>query len=149
MKKHLFSAFAVIVIAFQCAVFTSCQQDSIIDESALPQTALDFIHQWFPEATIASIWKDVEGFHVEYQVTLGLSQQIEFDHKGNWTDIDCGTMAVPAGLVPTEIATLIGQRWPEAFVSEISHDRFGWDVELSNGLDLEFNNKYILRELDD
>lgn len=149
MKKNLFTAIAAIVLLVQGVLITSCETDTLIDESLLPQTAQDFISQWFPGIKITSVLKDIEGLDVDYEVILSGGQQIEFDRKGNWTNVDCGTQAVPAGIIPVQIATLVDERWPDTFIVEISHDSRGWDVELSNGLELEFNRKYVLRELDD
>ena len=56
--------------------------------------------------------------------------------------------AVPAALVPQPIMAFVKKTYPDAVVTKIERDRRGYDVDLSNGLDLEFNSKFQLIDVD-
>ena len=76
-------------------------------------------------------------------------EKVEFDKKGNWKDIECKGSQVPANLIPAEITASVNAKFPGATITEIDRDRRGYSVKLSNGLELEFNKKFQIVELDD
>ena len=43
----------------------------------------------------------------------------------------------------------LNSNFETAFITEISRDRSGYDIELSNGLDLEFSSNGSLRTIGD
>jgi hypothetical protein len=56
---------------------------------------------------------------------------------------------VPAVLVPQLIATYVSTNFPGEIIVKIDKERHGYDVELSNDLDLKFNKKGMLIGMDD
>lgn len=145
---NLRSLMAIVVAVVSLTVFTSCDKEAFIDEAALPTAAQTFIKNYFPSAQIAGVMKEGSGRWAEYDVTMTDGIQLSFNHKGEWRDVDCGGKAVPADLVPQAIRDKVAQLYPQAVIVEISRDNDGYDVELDNGIDLEFNKKYVLREVD-
>jgi hypothetical protein len=55
---------------------------------------------------------------------------------------------VPAALVPTEIADHVSQLHSEQRIVKIAKDHRGWEIELSNGIEIEFDSKFRVREID-
>ena len=145
---NLRSLMALVVAVVSLTVFTSCDKEAFIDEAALPATAQTFIKNYFPGAQIAGVMKEGSGHWAEYDVTMTDGTQLSFNHKGEWRDVDCVNKAVPADLVPQAIQDKVVQLYPQAVIVEISLDHNGYDVELDNGIDLEFNRKYVLKEMD-
>ncbi len=94
---------------------------------------------------------DRDASETTYDVHFADGRSVEFDGKGNWKDVDCTPSgAVPAAIVPDQIAQYVAGNYPvEVYIYEISRDRHGWDVSLSNGRDLEFNKSYAIVDIDD
>ena len=56
---------------------------------------------------------------------------------------------IPTKIIPTEIAQYLQKRYNNMPIKEIKKKRTGYEVELSNGLDLEFNSKGKFLRIDD
>ncbi|MDE7005137.1 MAG: PepSY-like domain-containing protein, partial [Alistipes sp.] len=56
---------------------------------------------------------------------------------------------VPASVVPQAIREQVLKQFPKAVIEGIDRDRRGYDVELSNGLDLKFDRQMNLIEIED
>ena len=57
--------------------------------------------------------------------------------------------AVPEALVPQAIAQYVASNFPDAVVTKIDKERFGYEIELSNDLELKFNKAGVLLSMDD
>lgn len=112
-----------------------------ITQSELPQKAQSFINTYFPSYDIAIVIKD--GFEYEVKFTNGFD--IEFDKKGDWESIDCQMSPIPNGIVPEAIVSYVMNNYAQNFIVQISRDHHGYDVELNNDLDLDFdkNGRFI------
>lgn len=129
---------------------TSCSKNA----TAQAQTIEEFIKAYFPEVELLSTIRD--GF--DYEVTLSDYTQIEFDSNAlgktpEWDEIDCKHSTiyhcVPAALVPAEIADYVKRLHETQPIVKISKDGRGWDIELSNGIEIEFDRKFNIVEIDD
>ncbi len=129
MKKTILF-FAGLFLIF---LFVSC--DRHISADKLPQQAKTFLTQYFPGNTVISVERD--GF--KYDVTLMDGTSIEFSHSGNWQDVDCQLMPVPAGIVPTPIQSYVEANFNLYFITKIKMERREYEVELNNDLDLKFD----------
>jgi len=129
-------------------ILTSCSNDDnsntnevVIEANALPEMARNFITTHFPDATYRRIEKqniaDDDGSI--YDVYLSNGFEIDFDINGNWTDIDGGQTVIPTAIIPEPITNYVIANYPSLFITTIEIETTGYDVELSNGLDLVFN----------
>ena len=129
-------------------ILTSCSNDDnsdanevVIEANALPETTRNFITTHFPDATYRRIEKqniaDDDGS--VYDVHLSNGFEIDFDINGNWTDIDGGQTAIPTAIIPEPITNYVTMNYPNLFITTIEIETTGYDVELSNELDLVFN----------
>ena len=57
--------------------------------------------------------------------------------------------SVPGEIVPPEIARYVGQNYPKQRIVSIDKESGGYEVELSNGLDLKFNKAGQFKRIDD
>lgn len=137
----------LMLLSLQCA----CAKDIITqDEKRLPENARDFIEKFFPQAQVSYIKIDNDLLESsKYKVLLTDRKEIEFDKEGNWTEIDCKKEAVPAAVVPENIAAYVKQHFPEQTITKIERKRRYTEVELSNDLSLKFNKNGKLLEIDD
>ena len=75
--------------------------------------------------------------------------KVEFDKKGRWTNIDCEHSAVPGAVVPQSIKEYVQKQYPSAKILKLElTDRKGYDVELSNDVDIEFDKKFNVIDID-
>ena len=56
---------------------------------------------------------------------------------------------LPAALVPPQITDYVSRIHAEQTIVKISKDTRGWDIELSNGIEIEFDKKYNVVDFDD
>ncbi|MEE0689767.1 MAG: PepSY-like domain-containing protein, partial [Bacteroidaceae bacterium] len=119
--------------------------------SQLPQLAQTFLNKHFKDSKIAMVTSERDWMILdkEYNVIFANGDKIEFDSKGNWENIECRHASVPQHIVPTAITQHISQAFPGTSIKEIDHDRRGYDVELSNGVEVKFDNNFKAYKIDD
>ena len=83
-----------------------------------------------------------------YDVVLQNGTKLEFDKKGNLTEIDCKRGIVPALLIPQAIKNYLKANYPRQTVKKLEIKKNEYEVELANGLDLTFNNRFQLVDMD-
>ncbi len=135
------------LVALMCMIMsaTTFASDRVITANQLPATAQTFINQTFPGATI--MYAEIDDG--KYEVHLNDGTEINFDRKGNWDKVDCKLKAVPAHLIPATIASNVETQFSGTVITKIDKERYGYEIELSNGLDLKFNRQGMLSEIDD
>ena len=124
---------------------TACTDRPVVP-AQLPQQITAFIQQNFPGQTISFATKDLEITGWQYDD----GTQIDFDTDKMWDKIQC-TMGnpVPTALIPAQIANHLRTNFPDAMILKIDKERYGYEVELANGLELKFNQQGALMEVDD
>lgn len=115
-------------------------QKTSITAAELPANAQTFLKKHFPNETPSSIIKEKEVFSTEYKVQFSNAIEIEFDGKGNWEEIDGNHTAIPISAIPAKIAAYVKTNYKDASVTKIDKSRWGYEVDLSNGLELEFDS---------
>ena len=110
------------------------------DINVLPAAAQTILKNNFKsEVNHIKIEKDW-GRVSEYDVILSDGSEITFDTAGNWKDIEVKrTASVPDSFIPQEIATYVKQNQKNAKITGIEKNRSGYEIELSNGVDMKFN----------
>lgn len=101
----------------------------------LPDAILQFITENFANATV--VYAEIDDF--KYEVTLSNGVELEFDMNGNWIEIDCNNSAVPAALIPANIANMVATSYPNNYIVKIGIKNQKYEVELNNGVDLVFD----------
>ena len=143
--SKLFVAIAALVVSLA----TLPCEGKIITSDKLPETALSFIKEYFPESTISFAKKDAELSGTTYEVTLQDGTEIDFNGKGEWKKVDCKRTAVPGKLVPEVIAEYVQANFPGQLIVKIDKDRLGYEIELGNDLELKFDKNGKLKKIDD
>lgn len=111
------------------------------DVNILPAAARATIKNNFKsEVSHIKIEKDW-GRVSEYDVVLTDGSEITFDRNGNWKTVEVRRNAsVPSVFIPSAIATYIKQNQNNVAIIGIEKKRSGYEVELSNGVDMVFNS---------
>lgn len=123
-----------------------------VDESRLPlpTVAKAFIAEHFKGLEVIFVEADREYNGVGYDVILSDRTRLEFDHRGEWEEVETHTYAVPAGIIPGEIRRQVEERFPHAIIVKISRDSIDYEVELSNGFEVTFDaGTFRITEIDD
>lgn len=116
------------------------------DPYDLPQDAREMITTYFKKSEINRIKIDSKFLGGnEYEVILDNGTEIEFDSDGKWIEVDCGHRAVPQSLIPNDIVNHVKSNYAGRSIVKIEHKHNKYEVELSNGIDLVFdqNGKFL------
>ena len=102
----------------------------------------NFVHTYFPDTEVVATIKD--GF--DYDVTLSDYTQISFDGslfgKLDWDEVDCRRANM-------NTAVLVSRLYGGQTITKIAKDNRGWDIELTNGIELEFDKRFNVVDMDD
>ena len=118
--------------------------EQTVDQTSLPQAALDFVSTAFPNAGgYDKVTKNaVPDDGVMYEVRLKDRTQIEFDTNGDWLEVKAKSGVLPQTFLNTllsGITSYLNQNQAGVGVEEVSKDRKGYDVDLINGIEIEFD----------
>ena len=116
---------------------------------ALPEASNTFIKQHFPNATVVGVEPDSDHGGLEYDVYLNDGTQIDFDPNNQWETIECRNPSVPANFIPQAIATHIKSNYQNMPVVKIDKKYNYYEIELSNGLELRFDQSGHFLGIDD
>lgn len=146
MKKIL--TFIVCILAIQFSAKAS--NDIQITFTQLPATSQQLIKSHFNEQSIALVKMEKEFFDKSYEVIFTNGDKIEFDKKGIWKEIDCKYTQLPQAVVPTQIQNFVIKNYPNSKINKIEKEsRNRYEVSLTNGLELKFDSKFNLIDIDD
>ncbi|PRD57202.1 PepSY-like domain-containing protein [Sphingobacterium gobiense] len=147
MKSLLKITLSVLLLF---TITTAPAQDKAVSFTRLPAKAQAFVKKHFSEKEVVKVSMDTEYlFKKEYEVTLRSGSNIEFDADGAWKKVEMKGSPVPAILIPATITQYIHKSFPNTFVKGIVKNRNGYEIEISNGLDLEFTNEGKFIRIDD
>ena len=142
MKK----LFLLLVVSIVGMAPMLADNDKMITREELPKEAQMFLTQHFEgiEVLYAKADRDM-GVVTSYDVVLEGDVKIEFNRSGDWTSVDCEKGQVPNGVLPRGVLDYVTKRFAEAYVVEIEKGLRGYEVKLSNDIDLEFdkNGKFL------
>jgi len=128
--------------------FTSCDKDQVISYDQLPGNAKTIIEQYFDRNQVAYVQKDGAGIWTEYEVKFNNQNEIDFNHKGELKSVDMKVGVVPSDLVPQQIRDYVSTNYPGQSIRKYSVESNGYEIELSNGLEIEFDKKFNFKKID-
>lgn len=140
--------FFAILAALVSLPFLSTADDHAIPFAQLPQTSQTFVQTHFKGVNVVLAMRDFDSYEVRFED----GTEIEFDRSGNWKEIDCKYKAVPASvvkLIPAGIKSYVSSNFPQAEINQVNVKRWGYEVELNNGLELDFNKNGGFLRMDD
>lgn len=140
--------FKSLFVLFVCMMVSNVAlaDDKPIPVEQLPATAKNFVQSNFAGRKIIYAEKDWNS----YECRLDNGIKVEFDKKGTWKKVDCeGIAAVPVALVPAAIQQYVNANFAGCSVTKIDKERYGYDIELSNDIELKFNSQGALIGMDD
>lgn len=145
MKKLL------LILALTVGIFTASARDSYSrNVTDLPSAAQVVLKNSF-KAKVSHIKIEKElGRVSEYDVVLTDGSEITFDKSGNWKEVEVRAAAsVPDAFVPAAIRTYVKQNQKNTRIIGIEKKRNGYEVELSNGVEMKFDSAGKFLRYDD
>ena len=140
----------VTVITVLFAVNFAAAKDVQIKFSELPQKAQTYVRTHFSESDVASVWKDTEMLLVEdYTVVLSNGLEIDFYPNGDWKEVKSRGTEIPSKIIPGGISQYLSQNYNGQRIKELKKKRYGYKVELSGDIDLEFSQNEKFLRIDD
>lgn len=150
MKKLIIFAVGILsVTVLTAAALNMKNDDRPIKFTELPTDAQEFVNKYFSKEEVSHVVMDTEFVGTEYKVVFLSGTKLEFNTSGEWTEIDCRYSTVPNNLVPDKIANYVKENYASNKVVEIKKDRNEYEVKLTGGLELTFNNDFQLIDIDD
>lgn len=147
--KRLFRYLALVMLPMLLVAVSCDDDDEVVNQSELPAVAQAFLDTHFEGIEVARVERDTETQGVRYDVLLRDGTELEFDQNGNWTDVDCKTRAVPVAIVPEPITAYVTAQYPNLLIVQIEHESYGYDIDLSNDLDIRFDPQYNVIRIGD
>lgn len=125
-----------------CSIFASCSSKDVTttDASVLPSEAQTFITENYKGVDITQVKIDKEALGDEYEVYLSNGTSLDFNSKGEFEKAKAGRNdSVPSSVIPAEITKYIHDTYPGAYIVKYEIDKNTKEVELSNGLEINFD----------
>lgn len=133
---------------FAANVAVQADNDKPIKVNQLPAKAQEFMRQHFAASKVAIAKSESELFSKTYTVIFTSGDKLDFDGKGIWTEVDCKQSTVPVKIVPVAILNYVKTNYPQANILKIEHSEKRYEVKLSNKLELEFDSKFNIIDVD-
>ena len=148
MKRIIRILMIAICCMVSCNMVANAGNDKPISVNALPAKAQTLLSQHFngQKVMLATIESGI--INKSYDVVLQNGTKLEFDKKGNLTEIDCKQGIVPVQLIPQTIKNYLKDNYAGQSVKKIEINKNEYEVELTNGLDLTFNKHFQLIDID-
>jgi len=132
---------SILLASFAMASFAANAQEETIKENELPAPAATFLATNFKNNPVTNAVKDTDKRKVTYEVTLTDGTEVEFTQKGNWKEVDGNKKPIPTTFIPKPILDYVKANYPKEQITHIDKGLRDYDVDLTNGLDLEFDLK--------
>lgn len=142
----------IVMIAICCMmsfnIVANAGNDKPINVNELPAKAQTLLSKHFKgqKVMLATIESGVVSR--SYDVVLRNGTKLEFDKKGNLTEIDCKQGIVPSQLIPQPIKNYLKENYRGEAVRKIELNKKEYEVKLTNGIDLTFNKHFQLIDID-
>ena len=141
MKKFILALLTFVLIGTSV---TACGRKRVIDPAQLPKAATELVQKHWPSCVIDFAYID----GVEYEVLLSDGTIIEFNKNGEWKDMKC-TDGLPVTVIPMNITRYITNRFPKQLIIKCEKMRRGYEIELTNGLEIQFDLQGRVTHVDD
>lgn len=144
MKKQILT---LATILFLCV--SAFAQNGMTQFEQLPATAQEFVKTYFNDYKVQYIFSDREFADVDYKIRFEDGTEIEFNAKGEWTDVSSKQKCIPTGFILKEITDFVKANHKNMCITDVEREFNRIKIELNDNLEIEFNNKGKLISYDD
>lgn len=147
MMKKIFVSAALLFAGITASFAGDRERPITLDK--LPAAAQEFLAANFKDLTLAYAVEDPKFIGSEYEVIYTDRTEVDFESNGEWSSVERKYAAVPAAIVPVQIADYVEKSFAGEFIRKIDRDKYTWEVELSNGLEIKFDRNFQVIDIDD
>ncbi len=122
--------------------------DHPIKVEQLPENAQKFLATYWKDVKVVRAEMDKDGLEVTYDVHLENKTKIEFDKKGEWTEIKSTMVEIPKGVILQNIVDYVAEYYSGNRIKKIKREFLHYEVELNNDIELKFNKKGEFKSID-
>lgn len=144
MKKNILTL--VLAIFLGTSAFA---QNGMTTLEQLPATAQEFVKTYFQDYKVQYVFSDREFADVDYKVRFEDGTEIEFNAKGDWTNVSSKQKCIPTGFILAEITNYVAAYHKDMCITDIEREFNRITIELNDTLEIEFNSKGKLISYDD
>ena len=144
MKKNILTL--ALAIFFSVSAFA---QNGMTKFEQLPTKAQEFVNTYFNDYKVQYIFNDKEFADVDYKIRFEDGTEIEFNARGEWTDVNGKKKCIPTAFILAEITNYVDMYHKDVCITDVEKEFNRITIELSNNLELEFNSKGKLISYDD
>jgi len=137
MKKISIILCAFFVTLVSCNDDDDQRSETNLSETEIPSSIKTYVETHFPSNTIDRAVMDTEHNVVTYDIYLSGNVELEFNSDLEIIEID-GRAQLPDSVIPPAILDYVAQNYPDNFITDWDLERDHQQIELDNGLDLEF-----------
>ena len=145
MKKIIIIALAVFTLGI---ITAKADNDRLIAKENLPKKAQQFIDSNFKNSKITYVKDESYFLEKSYEVLFADGTKVEFNRKGEWKEIDCRRSSIPATIVPAMILEYVNSNYQDVRILQIERDRVDYEIKLSNQLEITFDMKFNIIDID-
>ena len=147
MKKILLTA-ALLFAGITASLADNNERPITLDK--LPVAAQTFLKTHFADLTLAYAVEDPKLVGSEYEVIYTDRTEVDFRSNGEWSSVELKYAAVPASIVPVQISDYVAKsNFSNQIIKKIERNSYTWEIELSNGIEIEFDKDFRVIDIDD
>lgn len=147
MMKKIFVSAALLFAGITASFAGDRERPITLDK--LPAAAQEFLAANFKDLTLAYAVEDPKFIGSEYEVIYTDRTEVDFESNGEWSSVERKYAAAPAAIVPVQIADYVKKSFAGESIRKIDRDKYTWEVELSNGLEIKFDRNFQVIDIDD
>lgn len=144
MKKNILAL--AIILLFGANVFA---QNGMTKLEQLPAKAQEFVKTYFSDYKVTYVFADREFADTEYKIRFENGTEIDFNAKGEWTDVSSKNDCIPTAFILKEITDYVEMNHQGMCITDVEREFNRIKVELNDNLEIEFNSKGKLISYDD
>ena len=141
----------IFMMVFAMAMGMHAGNDKPIRIEQLPKVAKEFLDTHFPNEKIVVIKQDKGFFDTDYEVLFSNGNEVKFDKRGEWEEVDCAHSEVPIVILPNEIKHYLSVNYPDRKVVQIEKKNKwneSYEIELDNTIEISFNKEFAVVDID-
>ena len=147
MMKKIFVSAALLFAGITASFAGDRERPITLDK--LPAAAQEFLAANFKDLTLAYAVEDPKFIGSVYEVIYTDRTEVDFESNGEWSSVERKYAAVPAAIVPVQIADYVKKSFAGESIRKIDRDKYTWEVEHSNGLEIKFDRNFQVIDIDD
>lgn len=139
MKKLVLK---VSALCFAVITLVSCDKEEVVTVDQIPTTANAFLNEHFSGIQVLSAVKEKDALSgTDYEVLLNNGIEVKFDKNGNWDEVEArdDRAGIPTSFILPSVVAYVTAHYPTALINSIDKEKNGFNIELTNGLDLVFD----------